>query len=85
MMIIKDCDKCGKDYMYDAHMQPQYENQCQYCVDLICKYCDRELPNKDYCTKEGCRWCNDGGKYDIKKINKMNYKKRKIITREIKI
>ncbi len=24
----------------------------------ICKYCKRELPNKNFRTKDGCIWCD---------------------------
>lgn len=34
-MIITDCPKCGKDYMYDPNMQPQYEEQCQDCAKKV--------------------------------------------------
>jgi hypothetical protein len=26
--------------------------------ELICKYCGRKLPNKDFITKNGCIWCD---------------------------
>lgn len=30
-MIIKDCKKCKKDYMYDPNMNPEYRDICQDC------------------------------------------------------
>ena len=24
----------------------------------ICPYCNRRVPNKDFFTKYGCRWCD---------------------------
>jgi len=37
MMIIKPCPKCGKSYMYDPNMQPEYEKQCQDCEEKMIK------------------------------------------------
>ena len=42
MMIIRDCNKCGSDYMYDAN-EPQYKEICQECVD---KKVDEERSSK---------------------------------------
>lgn len=25
---------------------------------MKCKYCQRELPNKEHQTKNGCKWCD---------------------------
>jgi len=25
---------------------------------LTCKSCQREVPNKDHLTKNGCKWCD---------------------------
>jgi len=25
---------------------------------IICKYCGRSLPNKEFITKDGCLWCD---------------------------
>ena len=33
MMIIKECENCKKDYMYDPNNNPEYKNKCQDCVD----------------------------------------------------
>lgn len=33
MMIIRDCNECHKDYMYDPNQQPQYTKKCQECID----------------------------------------------------
>ena len=33
MMIIKECKNCGKDYMYDPNQNPEYQDNCQDCVD----------------------------------------------------
>jgi len=44
--------------MYDVNTQPQYNKNCQECIDLICPNCDRELPNKEHRTKNGCKSCD---------------------------
>jgi len=38
MMIIKDCEKCKKDYMYDPNQIPLYDKLCQECfeIDVLC-------------------------------------------------
>ena len=33
MKIIKDCNKCKKDYMYDPNTEPQFAEFCQDCVE----------------------------------------------------
>jgi hypothetical protein len=33
MMIIRDCNKCGKDYMYDPNWQPYCKEICQDCYE----------------------------------------------------
>jgi tRNA(Ile2) C34 agmatinyltransferase TiaS len=32
-----------------------------------CKYCGKEMPNKDWCTKNGCRWCDTEYWNDLQK------------------
>ena len=33
MKIIKECIKCGNDYMYDPNNEPEYAEKCQSCVE----------------------------------------------------
>ncbi len=33
MMIIRECNICTIDYMYDPNMQPQYRDICQDCYE----------------------------------------------------
>ena len=33
MHIIKDCEHCGKDYMYHGSSEIKYERICQDCYD----------------------------------------------------
>ena len=37
-------------------------NDCFYYVsELVCPYCEREIPNKEFLFKNGCRWCQQQG------------------------
>lgn len=36
-MIIRDCNNCGKDYMYDPNQQPQFKEYCQDCHEIMVK------------------------------------------------
>lgn len=33
-MIIRDCDNCKKDYMFDPNQQPQFKYICQDCHEI---------------------------------------------------
>ena len=36
-------------------------------MSLKCKYCKRDLPNKNFQTKNGCRWCDNKYHYNLKR------------------
>jgi hypothetical protein len=37
-------------------------NDCYYFVSqLVCPFCDRVIPNKEFLFKNGCRWCQQRG------------------------
>ena len=33
MFVIKDCEKCGKDYMYHSSDLGRYNKLCQECYE----------------------------------------------------
>lgn len=34
-MIIRDCNKCKMDYMFDPNQEPQFREICQYCHEIM--------------------------------------------------
>ncbi len=43
-------------------------------LDIICTKCKRNLPNKDFFTKDGCIWCSIEFYYKNKNSKKHNCK-----------
>ena len=35
MMIVRNCNRCGLDYMFDPKNHSEYKDKCQNCVDGV--------------------------------------------------
>lgn len=48
------------------HSLDKIEEEMAGMEDSYCYICERNLPNKDFKTREGCIWCDS--KYHIERI-----------------
>jgi hypothetical protein len=52
---------CAKEDTEDCTLWSACDDCYYHESKLICPFCEREIPNKEFLFKNGCRWCQQKG------------------------